>query len=218
MLIFGHPGITLGAAVLLNSALTRSYSRRLRKNETGQHPQPSAEAPPAQNYSSSSSASWLASWRDRIDIRLLFAGSLLPDIIDKPVGQYFFRVIFSNSRIFGHTLLFLILISLVGFYLYRNRRKTWLLALSFGSLSHLIEDQIWRMPQTLLWPLFGFAFPRTAPDLDFLIYWTQNILYVLRTYPSVYVPEIIGALILIWFTVVLVRRNKVRIFLTRGQV
>ena len=191
MLIFGHPGITLGAAVLLNSALTRSYS-------------------------SGSSAPWLASWRDRIDIRLLLVGSLLPDIIDKPVGQLFFKDVFSNGRIFSHTLLFLILITVVGFYLYRNRRKTWLLALSFGSLLHLIEDQIWRAPQTLLWPLFGFAFPKTAPDL--LIHWTQNMLYVLRTYPSVYMPEIIGALILIWFTVVLGRRQKVRIFLTKGQV
>ncbi|MBA7692845.1 hypothetical protein ES703_101414 [subsurface metagenome] len=79
MLIFGHVGITLGAAVFLNGALTKSYS-----------------------LCAGGRASGLASLGNRIDIRLLLLGSLLPDIIDKPIGQFFFRDTFSNGRIFCH--------------------------------------------------------------------------------------------------------------------
>jgi len=67
MLIFGHAGITLGATALLNGALTKSYS-----------------------LCAGGRASWLASLGNRIDIRLLLLGSLLPDIIDKPAGQFSF--------------------------------------------------------------------------------------------------------------------------------
>jgi len=87
-------------------------------------------------------------------------GSLLPDIIDKPVGQFFFRDTFSNGRIFCHTLLFLILITLAGLCLYRSRGKTWLLGFSFGTFMHLIQDQMWLEPRTFLWPLYGFAFEK----------------------------------------------------------
>ena len=158
MLIFGHTGLTLGAAVVLNSVLGKRDHPAIRVNGLKGQCQPSLRMPPAQN--SISVNSWLYSLANRIDIRLLLIGSLLPDIIDKPVGQFFFRDTFSNGRIFCHTLLFLILISLGGLYLYYNRKKTWLLVLSFGTFTHLILDAMWRTPRTLLWPLYGLSFER----------------------------------------------------------
>jgi len=190
MLIFGHAGITLGAAVFLNGALTKSYS-----------------------LCAGGRASWLAALGNRIDIRLLLLGSLLPDIIDKPIGQFFFRDTFSSGRIFCHTLLFLLLITFAGLYLYRSYGKTWSLVLCFGTFTHLIFDQMWLKPRTLLWPLYGFAFEKI--DLP---YSTQNIPYALYTDPSVYVPEIVGVAILIWFVVRQVRRSKVYSFIRNGQV
>ena len=105
MFIFGHPGITLGAAVLLNGTLTKGAPA---------HPKESLDSSlnmrGARDYPSGRMASWLASLANRIDIRVLLIGSLLPDIIDKPLGYLFFRETFSNVRIFSHTLLFLILL------------------------------------------------------------------------------------------------------------
>jgi len=212
MLIFGHAGITLGAAVLLNDAFSRSHSLPTSETKVKEHLQTSSECVPTQKCTPGSRASWLTSLANHIDIRLLLLGSLLPDIIDKPVGQFFFRKTFSNGRIFCHTLLFLTLITLTGFYLYQNRSKTWLLVLSFGTGMHLVQDQMWLYRQTLLWPGYGFAFEK----LD-LTHWAQGILYVLRTEPDVYVPELIGAAILIWFVLALVRRRKVRTFIRNGQ-
>jgi len=198
MLVLGHAGITLGAGVLLNSALIKSGYAPFK----GQSPQ------------SSGRLSWFSSLGSRIDIRILMIGSLLPDIIDKPVGQLLLRNTLDNGRIFSHTLLFLLIITLIGIYLYRARRRNWLLVLSAGTLSHLILDEMWRTPETLFWPLFGFAFQR----LEDLTYWLQGIWYVLFHAPSVYIPEVIGAVILLWFTLALVKRGRLFSFLIRGRV
>ena len=199
MLIFGHTGITLGAAMLLNGALRE-------RHRSSQEVSASSEA-------RSDKASWLTSLGSYIDIRLLLIGSLLPDIIDKPVGQFFFRETFSHGRIFSHTLLFLILITLAGFYLYQRRNKGWLLVLSFGTFTHLILDQMWRAPQVLFWPLLGFAFERAD-----LTDWASNIFRALLANPGVYVPELVGAAVLLWFGLVLVRRRTVCAFIRYGRV
>ena len=205
MLIFGHTGITLGAAVVLSSAL------QVREDKPEGRLSSSREAHSAPNDSSRGMSSWLTFLGNHIDMRLLFISSLLPDIIDKPAGQFFFRDSLSNGRIFCHTLAFLLLITLAGFYLYRSYRTTWLLVLSFGTFTHLIFDRMWLTPRTLLWPLYGFTFEK----MD-LTHWVQNILHALRTDPGVYVPELIGAVILAWFTLVLVRQRKVYTFIRNG--
>ena len=186
MLILGHVGLTLGTAALMAGV------------HRGNRFSPTA---------------WVTSLGNYIDIRLLIIGSLLPDIIDKPVGQIFFKETFSQGRIFSHTLLFLILVTMGGLYFYFKRKKVGLLILSFGTFSHLIFDQIWRTPQTLFWPLYGFTFARIE-----LGEWIPNILDALLNSPQVYLPEVGGALILLWFGVVLIRRKKVYAFIRYGQV
>ena len=207
MLAFGHTGITLGAAALITSALERYRLPKTTENEALE---------PSSHYSQvvpNRKASWLTSLGSRIDIRLLLVGSLLPDIIDKPTGQLFFRETFGNGRIFSHTLIFLLLITLAGFYVYLTHGKTWLFVLSFGTFTHLICDQMWLAPQTLLWPAYGWAFPKYDPT-----YWLQNIFYALYTDPALYVPELVGAVILVWFVLALVHRKKFYSFIKNGQV
>jgi len=196
MLVLGHAGITLGAAAILSGALGSSRS---------------SQAVPPGN-STSRKASWFTSLGRRIDIRLLLVGALLPDIIDKPVGQFFFRETLNNGRIFCHTLLFLIIITLAGLYLYRWRSRTWLLVLSFGTFMHLILDEMWRSPPTLLWPVLGLAFERAD-----LTNWMHDMLHALLTSPQVYVPELVGAAIVIWFAVELVLKRKVFAFIKYGR-
>ena len=212
MLIFGHTGITLAAAVLLNGALAKSRAIPARANELKGQPHPSPVKPSAQDRSSGV-ASWLTSLAYRVDIRLLLIGSLLPDIIDKPIGHFFFGETFSNGRIFCHTLLFLIVITLGGLYLYWSRKKTWLFVLSFGTFSHLILDMMWLTPRTLLWPLYGFSFER----LD-LTFWIQDMFRALLAHPIAGVPELVGLAIVIWFVWMLVRRRTFYAFLRTGRV
>jgi membrane-bound metal-dependent hydrolase YbcI (DUF457 family) len=189
MLLLGHVGITLGAATLVAGAVKNRHSTQIWH------------------------ISWFASLSSYLDIRLLLIGSLLPDIIDKPVGLYFFRETFSNGRIFSHTLLFLIIITAVGFYLYKSRRKVWLLTLAAGTFTHLVFDQIWRVPATLFWPFLGLTFARGE-----ITDWLSNIFQVLISDPEVYVPEVAGMAVLLWFGLTLFSRRKVGVFLKYGRV
>jgi hypothetical protein len=214
MLLFGHTGITLAAAVLLNGTLAKSHILPTRRYELRGHPPLSSGEPSGQNRSSGA-VSWLTSLADRIDIRLLLIGSLLPDLIDKPIGRFFFTGTFSN-RMFCHTLIFLIVITLSGLYLYWSRKKTWLLVLAFGTFTHLILDTMWLFPRTLLWPLYGISFERYA--LIDLSHWIKHMVYALFTYPAICIPELAGAVVVTWFVWLLVRRGKLRTFIRNGQV
>jgi len=213
MQALGHAGITLGAAVLLTGAVTSSGSARTGRSEVIEPPRRSAETAPASNRTTSERQSWLTSLGSYVDIRILLIGSLLPDIVDKPLGVFLFPETFSSGRIFCHTLLFLIMMTLAGVYVYRRYRKMWLLVLSFGAFMHLVLDQMWLTPRTLFWPLYGFTFePADITD------WIQDMLYALFTDPRVYVPELLGAGILIWFVVALLQRRRFCPFIRHGQV
>jgi inner membrane protein len=213
MLLFGHTGITLGAAVLLNSVLAKRHTAVAKTNTSREQAAPSPSLPTSRNSSSVSIVSWFTSLAGRIDIRLLLVGSLLPDIIDKPVGHFLFPDVFGTGRIFCHTLLFLILITLVGLCLYWTRNKTWLLVLSFGTFMHIILDVIWLDPRTFLWPLYGLTFERICLNT-----WIQDILCTLLKHPIVIIPELVGAIIIIWFVLILVCRRKLCTFIRYGKV
>ena len=205
MLPFAHVGITLGTAVLLNG-LFGGHS----ENETKERRESSAETA-AESHQSHSAEAWVTSVGRRIDLRVLLVGSLLPDIIDKPVGRLVFGTF--GCRLFCHTLLFLLVIALAGLYLYLSRHKNWLLVLGFGTFMHLVLDEMWLDTQTLLWPVRGFSFPtveRTG--------WVQGIFHELFTSPRIYVSELVGIAMLAWFAWLLVHRGKVYAFIRHGQM
>lgn len=213
MLVFGHAGTTLGTAALLTGVLGNSRFPKATGNKPTHHSANST----SDSHTFKDLRSYMTRWSDYlgslIDVRLLLIGSMLPDIIDKPLGQFFLRETFSNGRIFCHTVLFLILITIAGFYLYKRYNRTWLLVLSFGTFTHLILDEMWRNPRTLFWPIFGLTFEKAE-----LTGWLKNILYAMLTDPTVYVPELVGAVILIWFTSILLYRRKMRVFLKYGRL
>lgn len=214
MLAFAHTGITLGAAVLVAGGLRKS---NLLKRIEGGAVESQRRFPKSALFllirPVRQASSWLTALGKSIDIRLLFIGSLLPDIVDKPLGHLFFIEALSNGRVFGHTLLFFIIIALVGLYLYRSRSQLWLSVVAFGTLLHLILDQMWQTPQTLLWPVFGFAFPR-----EDMTGWAQDTLQALLTNPAVYIPEVIGAGIIALFGWFLLRRKQILAFIRRGEI
>ncbi len=205
MLALAHSGIALGVAAVLSS-IQRSGSGSI----VGVSPLPCQRWLPSPLSSAIRRASSrLLSLADRIDIRLLLVGALLPDIIDKPLGL----LLFDNGRIFSHTLLFWLLLTAVALYYYLGSRRSWLLVLSFGTFCHLVLDQMWLTPKALFWPAFGFGFPR-----EDAAGWLSSILEGLVTRPEVYIPELVGGVILIWFAGILLRERKALHFIKSGKV
>ena len=206
MLVFGHTGLTLGIATLTAGVITSIHHKRNRKVRVVDSSWNQSQATIQPHYNDDHKVSWFKFLADYVDIRLLLIGSMLPDIIDKPLWYLFFRQASLHGRTFGHSLFFLALTTIFGLYLhYRHSSNAGLLALSSGTFIHLVFDQMWRDPHTLLWPIYGFALEQ-APVTT----WEPNILYVL--------PELAGAGILLWFTQSLWRRRSVLVFLKHGKM
>lgn len=215
MLLFAHMGITLGAGVLARNAAVRGLTAR---EEAAQAKafrlSPSQANPGADCLPDGGTTSFLTLVRDHFDYRFLLIGSVLPDLIDKPIGGVFFFETFQMDRILAHTLCFNLLLVALGVYLVVRCRRIWLLILSFGSVIHLILDKIWGTPQTFLWPAYGWSFPK-LDRTDFFARLPQ-IPHAVTTNSSLYVPELVGLAILGWFVIRLIQTGQVRAFITRG--
>lgn len=111
-------------------------------------------------------------WRKKLPVKPLLLGTLLPDLIDKPVyygmawatGRRGDAIgLISGTRTFGHTLLFTAALAAYA----AARRSKAAAALALGCLTHLFLDNITdvfvRRPDfsasAFLWPFFGWKFP-----------------------------------------------------------
>ncbi|MFQ5917791.1 MAG: metal-dependent hydrolase [Candidatus Binatia bacterium] len=199
MFPFAHLGIALGSALVLHKGAALAMvdvpweKRRVEDAD-------SLRGRTARRSQTSSAVTW-------IDYRLILLGSILPDIIDKPLGIW----LLGDGRALAHSLLFSALLVALGLLLYARRRSTGLLSLSFGSIVHLLLDKIWLDPGIFLWPIFGWSFERGDASS-----WLERWLETLTTEPSVYVPEVIGALLLGALFFYLVRRGTLHSFVRTG--
>lgn len=148
-----------------------------------------------------------------IDYRVVLAGSILPDIIDKPIGAGLFRNTFHNSRIFAHTLLFSLLLVMTGLYILYKHRNNNILLLGICSSVHLVLDSMWLYPSILFWPYFGWKFP-VRPEGN----WVESDILRLLSDPRYYLPELIGFIIMAYYFIRLVRSKQIKDFASKGKL
>lgn len=92
----------------------------------------------------------------KVDVRLLFLGAVLPDVIDFILGLFLGDVF--RQRL-GHTLLLPTLyVVVVLLATRRGRRRRGLMTVAIGWMFHLVLDGMWARPETLFWPAFGWEF------------------------------------------------------------
>lgn len=151
---------------------------------------------------------------DRMDIRMLVLGALLPDLIDTPIGLLFYDRL-GGVRLATHGLVLASLVMVgVVFSTRRGRpRKMWM-PLAIGLLFHLLLDAMWLDPETLWWPFLGWDFtaagPVTAAD------YIRDVITDWRTW----LTEILGLLYLayLWRAARLSDSDQRRAFVATGRV
>ncbi len=153
MIFAGHIGLTLAIAKYGPRAIA-DMSRRVR--------------PP------SGSHTFRPSWVERLDDRALILGSVLPDVVDKPLALFISPTLVGHSlRNYGHTLVFAILVLAAAVALAALVKRQWPIVLALASAGHLVLDMMWYSHRILLWPFPASTFsPRFihewGPDPDLL--------------------------------------------------
>ncbi|HWQ68153.1 MAG TPA: metal-dependent hydrolase [Methanospirillum sp.] len=79
-------------------------------------------------------------------------GSILPDIIDKPLGYLIFPEI-GDGRLITHALIGIGIIGIIGVLVLKVPLLTG--ALCTGVILHQLLDAMWKIPANWLYPLFG---------------------------------------------------------------
>jgi inner membrane protein len=144
----------------------------------------------------------------RVDYRVVFLASLIPDAIDKPIGRIFFRTKLGSGRLWAHTLLVNLAFFCVIFFL-RGRIKRQLVLIPISSLLHLAEDGVWSTPRVFWWPLFGTTFPRDVGGGLLGIHWRTAL-----------IEEAVGLAILAWLFAShgMLSREGLKSFLRTGML
>jgi hypothetical protein len=142
----------------------------------------------------------------------VLVGSLLPDIIDKPIGI----TLLGNGRAFGHTLLFNFILISIGIWLYYKRRRSGFLIFSLCSAGHLILDEMWHNSVSLFWPFYGHFVTSEARSFTGWLMETMQRVPEMRLH--ILVAEIVGAVILICFLRELIMKRGILAFIKTGEV
>ena len=150
-----------------------------------------------------------------MDLRWVIAGSLLPDVIDKPLGSMLLNDHFGAHRLFAHSIVFPITLFFAVLIITHRRSglRKGLIGLVIGALFHLVLDAAWADPEAFFWPLFGWSFPATDPSA----FWP--LVQHLAAQPLVWAGEAFGAayLIFLW-RVYLPTGTAVREFVRTGTI
>lgn len=95
---------------------------------------------------------------ERMDLRFLMLGAILPNLIDTPVGLLFWDQL-RNVRLVSHALVFgsVLMISVLVSTRRGRPRKRWM-PIAIGVLMHLFLDAMWQQSETLWWPFLGWSF------------------------------------------------------------
>jgi len=133
----------------------------------------------------------------RANMAFVALGSILPDLIDKPLGYIIYGTP-AMGRTVAHTLLFLLVLAALSYIFNSNR----LASLTGGVLAHLALDTMWETPIIFLWPLLG-SFPMSR-DLTVASY-IGTLLRGLEN-PYILIPELLGIALMIPLMVPTLRR------------
>lgn len=123
-----------------------------------------------------------------IDYRWVAIGSILPDLLDKPVGLLYPNLFGNNTRLAAHSWFSCLTLLLFAAYFYKKHNLKWL---TVSYLMHMILDQMWGQRERIifLYPFLGNPIPWAESAT------TRWLLFYQNSYTVT--GELLGILILI---------------------
>jgi membrane-bound metal-dependent hydrolase YbcI (DUF457 family) len=94
-------------------------------------------------------------FQDKNIILFCAIGSVLPDLMDKPLGYILFSSTLSNGKIFFHSLLIVVLFFIAGIAVWHWYRSRAFIGVAMGILCHQIVDGMWMYSQGWFYPFCG---------------------------------------------------------------
>jgi inner membrane protein len=203
MLFFGHLGITTGIVKTCQELIIPRVFGDISHVETDAGVRP---------HSIFRLVSWFRGAVRSIDYRMVLLGSLLPDIIDKPMWIFTGSNVLWDGRGYAHSFIFSFVLLIAGIVFAATRNSTWLLTVSVGAFFHLALDQMWLNPVALWWPLLGPIHREATAG------WLASLWRGLTSDPTDYVSEIIGFAVILYLSLRLLIGRRVMRFLKTGNI
>lgn len=213
MFLFAHVGITVGVALAaqvsrLGRQVEPAYSLG---SSVGSSADRGADLGGRHCFRRWASRKWRQCPNPQLDYRLIAVGSVLPDV-DKFIGLALFQ---DFDRSFFHTLAFFLALLILGAFLSRRNADSRGLQAAYCCGMHLVLDQMWLRPGTLLWPVSGWN--PTQGKLPIPEFGDQMVRSLTTDWGQI-VPEVVGLAVLLWLALGLVRRGAVAKFLQMGRI
>lgn len=193
MLIFGHVGITTGIIKLYEKAINR---RNPKNNKF-------------------------------IDYRIVILGSILPDIIDKPIVQIIYGLQNHEGHLIAHSFIFSILLIILGIVMLRRSKNKSIFLLGICSFIHQVLDKVVLIPNEhflqninsshfAVLKIFKFVHYITVPICTVFPYLSGVMMYFEK--PCVFMSEVMGFIIIIYFVCKLSKNKGYENFLKYGRL
>lgn len=94
-------------------------------------------------------------FQDRMIIVFVAIGSVLSDIIDKPLGYIIFGTTLDNGKIFFHSLIIVLLFFIIGLIVWRLYKSHSCIFIAVGVFIHQLTDLMWTQPVNWYYPFSG---------------------------------------------------------------
>lgn len=161
-----------------------------------------------------------------IDYRIVVLGSMLPDIIDKTLVFLLYDYVVHDGRLIGHTLIFALTLTVIGLLLILRYKNANILLLGISTALHQLFDIMPMFPDIYFWPAAKGAFSLmpgvlSPPTQSMLPKSIAPLLSGVKKYlfqPDVFIPEILGAVIMVYFFIKLVVNRRLLQFIKKGRL
>jgi membrane-bound metal-dependent hydrolase YbcI (DUF457 family) len=94
-------------------------------------------------------------FHDRTIIVFVAIGSVLPDVIDKPLGHIIFGSTLDNGKIFFHSFIIVLLFFITGLIVWKLYKSPSFIFVASGMFLHQLVDMMWTRPVNWYYPFFG---------------------------------------------------------------